>query len=227
MKNLLAGVDAVLFDLDGTLVETNIDFARMRDELLVLAGRYEVDSEAAKQFDILRIIDYIDETLRSRGMSQQADRSRQEAARILEEIELVHSETAREMAFARELIQLLRSRGVKVGIVTRNCRQASKISLRVSGFDDDLMMLAREDVLNAKPHPDHLLLALERLGAEPERSIMVGDHIMDIKGGKAAGMHTIGLLAPERPRDFFEKVAPDAVIESLREIIDAFNDLDS
>jgi phosphoglycolate phosphatase-like HAD superfamily hydrolase len=47
---------------------------------------------------------------------------------------------------------------------------------------------------------------------------MVGDHVMDVQGGKAAGMHTLGLLTPERPPDFFERAAPDGVIRALPEL---------
>ncbi|MDO8588031.1 MAG: HAD-IA family hydrolase [Armatimonadota bacterium] len=220
-------LDAVLFDLDGTLVETNIDFALMREEMLGVAGEFGVAPESARAMDILAIVEYVCDTLNARGLPERADEARREAMRRLERIELFHSETAREVESAQALIAALRDRGVKVGIVTRNCRRASEISLEASGLGVGFLMLSREDVRNTKPHPDHLMRALEILDARPDRSLMVGDHTMDVEAGKAAGMRTIGLLAPERPRDFFRKVEPDEVVESLREIVDAFVDLDS
>lgn len=225
MNHILDGIDAILFDLDGTLVETNIDFPLMKREMLALAERYGVDSAPAKSMDILAVIDYVEEALGAQP--ERARAARKEAFGVLRRIELVHSKDAREIAFARELIRRLQSVGVKIGIVTRNCRKASQESLEVCGFHGDILMLSREDVRNTKPHPEHLLHALERLGATPEKSIMVGDHTMDVEAGRSAGMRTIGLLSPERPRDFFEKVKPDAVVESLREIADALIDFDS
>ncbi|HEU4752552.1 MAG TPA: HAD hydrolase-like protein, partial [Armatimonadota bacterium] len=62
------------------------------------------------------------------------------------------------------------------------------------------------------------LLALERLETRPEQALMVGDHVMDVRGGRAAGMATLGLLTPERPPDFFEQAEPDGVIRSLTEL---------
>ena len=227
MKRVLEGVEAVLFDLDGTLVETNIDFPRMKREMLALADECGVDSEAARSLDILGVVTRIEESLQAQGNAELARKAREKAMRRLEEIELAHSETAQEIASARDLIELLRSRGIKVGIVTRNCRRASELSLRVAGLDTGLLLLAREDTPKTKPHPDHLLTALDRLGARPDRSVMVGDHLMDVAAGKAAGMRTIAFLAPERPRDFFDAAGPDAVAISLREIIDAFSHLHS
>ena len=47
---------------------------------------------------------------------------------------------------------------------------------------------------------------------------MVGDHTMDVAGGKAAGMRTLGLLTPDRPPEFFDASAPDGVIRILPEL---------
>ena len=227
MKRVIENLEAVLFDLDGTLVETNIDFALMREEMLAVADQFDVDSKPLRGMDILAIVEHVCAALTARGTPERADDARREAMRRLEKIELVQSQTAREVESANSLIAALRERGVKIGIVTRNSRRASEISLEASGLGSRFLMLAREDVRNTKPHPDHLLRALEILGASPDKSLMVGDHTMDVQAGKAAGMRTIALLAPERPRDFFDKVHPDAVVESLREIVDAFVDIDS
>jgi phosphoglycolate phosphatase len=227
MKQVLDGLEAVLFDLDGTLVETNIDFALMKREMLALADRLDLDSQPAKGMDILAIVDYVEEQIEARDDRDRAVAARSDAMAKLQEIELGHSEKATEIASARNLVEALKAHGVKVGIVTRNCRQAGLISLEASGLGTDFIMLAREDVRKTKPHPDHLLEALKLLDASPEKSVMVGDHWMDVEGGKAAGMRTIGLLSPDRPRDFFDAVKPDAVVESLREILDALIDLNS
>jgi phosphoglycolate phosphatase-like HAD superfamily hydrolase len=69
-----------------------------------------------------------------------------------------------------------------------------------------------------KPDPLHLHLALERLGVSPADAVMVGDHVMDVLGGKAAGTRTLGVLTPDRPPDFFREAAPDGVIRALPEL---------
>lgn len=219
MERLFENVDAVLFDLDGTLVETGIDFPLMRREMLRLAAEAGVHEDDLPNKDILGIVHYVQEKLGGdRGLQFRA-----RAYSILEEIELRHSQDTREIHSARELLAALKAGGTKTGIVTRNCRAASELSLGITGLQPDLV-LCREDVPRTKPHPDQLLLALSRLGAEAARSVMIGDHTMDVAAGKTAGMRTIGLLTPGRPADFFDAVGPDAVASGLKEILDAVID---
>ena len=77
----------------------------------------------------------------------------------------------------------------------------------------------RSEVARVKPHPDHLLCALERLSVEPTRAVMVGDHWMDVQAGRAAGMATVGILSAGRPADFFSREPPDLLIRELRELV--------
>lgn len=227
MKRVLAGIEAVLFDLDGTLVETNIDFPLMKREMLAFVERYGLDTSLAASLDILGIVDYLERSLVAVGKTAKAASARAEAMRRLEEIEICHSTDARAIKHAGELVERLRSLGIKIGIVTRNSRRASELSLEVVGMGTDMYMLAREDVPKTKPHPDHLLAALRHLGAAPDRSVMIGDHLMDVTAGKAARMRTIGIQPPGRPADFFDEVKPNAVAKDLQEILDAINDIHS
>jgi phosphoglycolate phosphatase-like HAD superfamily hydrolase len=107
--------------------------------------------------------------------------------------------------------------------VTRNCRAASEMSLQITGLSAEVL-LCRGDVKRTKPHPEQLLVALDMLGGDADRSMMVGDHPMDVNAGKAAGMRTVGVLLPEKPEDFFDEAAPDAVVTSLKELVDALID---
>jgi HAD superfamily hydrolase (TIGR01509 family) len=226
MKELFENLDAMLFDLDGTLVETNIDFPLMKREMLRMASEKGMPPDMLGTLDILGIVSRVEEYLHFDSRDDEAAGYKAEAFQVLEEIELRHSAHTKEIAFARELLDELRSRSIKIGIVTRNCRSASEMSLEITDLKPDVM-LCREDVKQTKPHPEQLLTALRLLGTGSDNSIMVGDHIMDIKAGKAAGMKTIGVLLAERPGDFFDEVAPDAVVESLKDIIDALIDYHS
>lgn len=222
MKRLFENIDAVLFDLDGTLVETNIDFDLMRHEMLSLAAQAGLRESDLPNLDILGIVNYIVEHLGDdRGREFKA-----QAFQVLEEIELRHAHDTQEIGFAHELLEALRTRKVKIGVVTRNCRAASDISIAATDLTLDLM-LCREDVQQTKPHPEQLLTALSLLGALPERSVMVGDHRMDVIAGKAAGMRTVGIITPERAANFYDSAAPDAVANSLKEILDAVIDSNS
>jgi HAD superfamily hydrolase (TIGR01509 family) len=223
MKPLLSNVESVLFDLDGTLVETNIDFPLMKREMMRLAVDAGISAEDIQGLDILGVTDSAVRFLKDQGKSQDARRLRSEAMRILEEIEFRHANETQEIPFARELVSHFRDCGIAIGIVTRNCRPASELSLRIADIQADVL-ICREDSANHKPHPEPVLLALARLNADPRNSVMVGDHIMDVQGGKAAGTKTIGFLRPTRADDFFDSVAPDFVTRDLREVLCAIID---
>jgi phosphoglycolate phosphatase len=220
MIPLLTEVDAALFDLDGTLVETNIDFPLMKRKMLELAADSGVDTSGLALLDILAVVEGTVDRLIENGRTIDARTMRERAMVILEEIEIGHAQSSSEIPFAKDVVTRLRSCGVKVGIVTRNCRKASESSLSIIGITPDVLV-SREDAIHHKPHPDPIHVALEALGARPQASVMVGDHIMDIASGKAAGVKTIGFLRSDRPRDFFSRIEPDYVACSLMEVLGA------
>lgn len=225
MKPLLSAVDAVLFDLDGTLVDTNIDFSLMKRRMLELADECGMDTGPLAGLDILAVIGSAVDFLRSRGQHQSGAELYARAMRILEDIELDHARNTKEIPFARELVAYLKSQDIATGIVTRNCRNASRMSLELAGITTDVL-ICREDCERHKPHPDPVLMAVEVLSVRQEHSIMVGDHMMDIASGKAAGLKTIGFLRDYRPEGFFDDVAPDRVARDLREVLGAIIDSD-
>jgi phosphoglycolate phosphatase len=214
MTNPFEGIRAALFDMDGTLVETNIDFPLMKREMLALGERHGILASELQGLDILAVVDHVTYQL----SKEEAKSVRQEAFDRLEQIELVHCQDAGPIDCAPELLKALEDAGIKVAVVTRNCRSAVRLSLEKAGIHSDVL-LTRDDVTNTKPHPDHLHQALDMLGVTPEEAMMVGDHWMDIRAGKAAGTRTIGFLRPDRPKDFFDAEPPDLVVQDLAELL--------
>jgi phosphoglycolate phosphatase len=203
---------AVLFDFDGTLVDAPIDFGRMRRDLLRTVAEAGIDPAGLAERDLLSIVAHVRERVPEPGRFVAA------AEAALMAVELECSDQAREVAGASELLLWLQEQGIRVGIVTRNCRAVvervlERIPLRHG------VLLTRTEVTRVKPDPEHLLRALAHLEARPEEALMVGDHWMDVQAGRAAGMATVGILAPGRPEDFFDREPPDHVIRELRELI--------
>ena len=210
-RRSFSGLRAALFDLDGTLVHTRIDFGRMKRSALDMVEAAGLDPAEYRALDVLAILSAA--ALRV----QDANRFLNEAEEMLVEIELAACEGAVEAEGARDTLQWLLDSGIRVGIVTRNCAPAVTRLLREIPLPHEVL-LTRADTPRVKPDPIHLHLALERLEVGPERALMVGDHLMDVAGGKAAGMRTMGLLDPDRPPDYFRQVEPDGVIRSLPEL---------
>ncbi|MGQ9524724.1 MAG: HAD family hydrolase [Armatimonadota bacterium] len=215
MKPPFRPADAVLFDLDGTLVETRLDFTAMKSALLALADSYGLPTDCLAPLDMLSIIERAAKELAS---AAQEEAFRNSAEDILRSFELPAAEHAQEIPPAMSVLSHLAGRNVRIGIVTRNCRPAAEIALRRVPLTHHLL-LTRDDVCRTKPHPDQLLQALSLLEARPARSLMVGDHPMDVKGGRAAGMFTVGLLRPPHTPGRFASHQPDAIVHSLEELL--------
>jgi phosphoglycolate phosphatase len=207
-------MDTVLFDFDGTLVEIDIDFNQMRQGIFSLGLEYGVFAEPGLY--VLESLEDIFEKLRQLDVNQARDFKRR-AKRLIVSIEVEAATRSRAMPGAKRTLRELKGRGIKIGIVTRNCRSVVIKSAETADFAYDLM-LTRDDVEKVKPDPQHLLDALNIMASKPGESIMVGDHPMDILAGKRAGMKTAAVLTSKSIKDF-EEVAPDLMLTGVADLL--------
>lgn len=201
---------AALFDLDGTLARTHLDFEAMRTAMHALSSRRGTGAATAGEQDILEI---------AAGMARAGGEPlRREAWAILEAMEVEGCAHPEPVAGAAELLSRLRDeRGLPVAVITRNCRRVSENLLQRLDLAHDLL-LAREDVPNTKPHPDAVLHACRIFGVAPGDAVMIGDLWTDIAAGRAAGTRTVGIQWPHDPPDRFARCAPDHLISSLQAV---------
>jgi phosphoglycolate phosphatase len=206
-------IRAALFDLDGTLVLTNIDFAGMKRAVLSIADEHGIDASRFADRDSLSLVRHVEEQL---GPAAAVFRARALAAIV--DCELASIERARAADGAIETLTWLRSRGVRIAIVTRNGRDAVRRLLERFPFVHDAL-LTRDDVARVKPHPLHIYEALNRLRVEPANAIMVGDHAMDIVAGRAAGVrHALAIAHEGVDARTFASSPPDALLRSFDEL---------
>ena len=204
---------AVLFDLDGTLIQQSIDFERMRVEVLGVVERFGLAPETYGAMHVLELIDRVVVVLDAREAGAGV-RFALAAQEVVTAIELAAAEGAEPYSGVPEFLARLREAGLGVGIVTRNCRPAVERVLARWALARDVL-LTRDDVDRVKPDPEHLLAALRRLGVPPCDAVMCGDHPMDIVAGRRAGTSTVGILSDGLPADRFAAVQPDLVLPSV------------
>ena len=209
-------IRAVVFDFDGTLAMLNIDFSFMRKRVFDLMRNYGVEGDLIEERYVLEIIDEVTQRLREKDASK-ASIFYQEAHRILHEIEMEAAGKGKLLPGVEGALTFLRGKGVGVGIVTRNCEDAvRKVFPEIDHFCD--VFVARNSVKKVKPHPEHLTTTLRRLKVSAEKSVMVGDHPIDIHAGKKVGMKTIGVLTGRTKREDFEQAGADYVLKDAPEI---------
>jgi hydrogenase expression/formation protein HypE len=188
---------AVLFDFDGTLTLPGLlDFPRIRAALGC------PDNETILEF-----------------ISRLADAEQREANRILEEFEMIAAQGARPNRRAKELLELLKSKQIPFGIITRNRHSMVLRSLEnFTGIkaEDFAVILTRDDSYAPKPDPEGIRVAAEKMGVPVEEVLVVGDFRYDIQAGERAGAIT-ALLTNGNPADA-SGCSPDYRLSDLDQV---------
>ena len=215
-KSQLYGIQAIIFDFDGTLAVLNIDFSAMREGVFDLMKSYDVREESIKERYLLEIIDEVYQILWKKNPPS-AEEFYQEAHQILYEIEMKAAEHGRLISGIEATLNSLMRKGIKVGIITRNCEDAvRKVFTDIDDFCD--VFVSRNSVKKVKPHPDHLTYVMKSLEISGEEAVMVGDHIIDVQAGKRVGMKTVGVLTGRTKKEEFEKAGADYILREASKV---------
>ena len=183
---------AVLFDLDGTLVDTAPDFVRVLNDLRLKYGR------PALAYDEIRVaVSAGARAMIQVGFPEYALDSPEFAAlrqEFLDNYSLGLAQESRLFSGMEDLLTALESRNIPWGIVTNKPRIYSVPLLAGLALNERCQVLVcPDDVSQTKPHPEPMYLACNTLSVSPEHTIYVGDHIRDIQAGNNAGMKTIAV----------------------------------
>jgi pyrophosphatase PpaX len=207
-------IRAVLFDFDGTLADTTELFLRTyRHTLARHLGSAPPDEEWRARFGMP-----LDVQLRHYASTAE------EVARLVASFR--EYQQAHEGALTRpfpgvvETVEELARRGLKLAIVTSKHRPGAIRAMGLCGLTDHFpVVVTPDDVPRGKPHPDPVLLALERLGVHPRESIFLGDSPFDLAAGRAAGTVTAAALWGAFPREALEAERPDHLLERPEELL--------
>jgi HAD superfamily hydrolase (TIGR01509 family) len=188
---VLRHIRGVVFDMDGTLTDSPLDFDRIRLESGIPPGR-----------PVLEFLETADpETAgRVRGILGRHEEHAAGACTL--------------RSGAREVTEELSDRGVPTALLTRNSSRAVATVLGRFGLRFDVC-IAREDA-EPKPSPQPVRLIAEKLGVQPEELLMVGDYVFDMQAGRAAGATTVLVRSAKLPEPPSEA---DYVIDELTELL--------
>jgi phosphoglycolate phosphatase len=219
---ILYPIKAIIFDFDGTLAVLNIDFSLMRERVFDLMRRYRIGEETIQEKYLLEVIDEVYQILWEKNPSG-AEAFYQKSHRILHELEMRAAQEGNLIPGAKATLRSLREKGVKVGIITRNCEDAvRKIFPDIDNFCD--VFVSRNSVKKVKPHPDHLTYVMKSLEISGEEAAIVGDHIIDVQAGKRVGMKTVGVLTGRTKKEEFEKAGADYILREASKVCELLED---
>ena len=166
----------VICDLDGTLVDSKLDFGEMRAVIGV-----------PREVGILEHIESLAEPRRSKAME------------ILHRFEFSGAKEARPIPGVEAFLGRVHRSGLPLGILTRNSREVAEFTMERFRIRPEVLV-AREDA-RPKPSPEGLIKILDRWQLGREEVVFVGDFIFDLETGKNAGVAT-ALFAPDGDPDY-------------------------
>ncbi|EED35905.1 phosphoglycolate phosphatase 2 [Luminiphilus syltensis NOR5-1B] len=221
---LPARLQGVVFDLDGTLVDTADDFIALVGAIRKEQGLPPLDDDTVRR----RVSDG-SPVLAAMAFDIDAGHSRYEHCReeFLDRYAQSLGLAAKPYPGLCELVATLGKSGIPWGVATNKYRRFAEPLMAMMPFEPAAHALVTPgDVTRSKPDPEPLLLSCKLLGTPPSGTLYVGDHRRDIDAGKNAGCPTIAaaygyINSGDNPHDW----GADAVVESSEALARMIEDL--
>lgn len=205
-------IDTVLFDLDGTIINTN--------ELIISSFQHVLDKHMSQSFTREQIIPHMGMTLEQQ---LQIFTGNDDVAEMVVDYRahnaIHHDNMVKEFPHVKEVIAALHERGIKLGVVTTKIRPSTLKALEMFGLLEYMdTIVTVNDVEHPKPHPEPVLTAIERLKADPQRTLMVGDSAADIQSANAAGVKSVAVAWSLKGVEVLQKYDPDYILNDMTDI---------
>jgi HAD superfamily hydrolase (TIGR01509 family) len=213
----LTRADALVFDLDGTLVdtvETRIAaWLRTFDEVGIPADRAQVAKLVGS--DGRRVAKIVAEAAGAAIDAERAEEIDRRAGDIYGEL----NTDPRALPGAIELLNALDERGLRWAVATSSRREQVGVSIDALGLSGRPIIIDGSQVKRAKPAPDLLLMAASELGVDPSRCWYVGDAVWDMQAARAARMPSIGVVSGSATAEELAEAGASLIVKSLTELI--------
>jgi pyrophosphatase PpaX len=202
----------ILFDLDGTLIDTN--------ELIIQSFLHTLQHYYPDQYKREDVLPFMGPTLVETFGSMNPDNI-EEMIKTYRSFNISnHDLLVKEFEGVKETVIALKEKGYKIGIVTSKMSDVVMKGLKLTALDPYFeIIVALDHVEKAKPDPGPILMALEKLDSTPEETIMVGDNHHDIVGGQNAGVRTAAVAWSIKGRHYLATFNPDYMLENMTDLL--------
>ncbi len=188
-------IEAVIFDLDGTLASFNLDYKTLRVEVRnFLNSRGVPASVLSPNESIFEMLNNAEIFFKNSSKSDQAfTEVQREALAIAEKFEVEAAATTSLMPGAIDALKALKQMNIRLGLCTINSQSATNYILQRFQIADFFeIVIPRDIVKNVKPHVEHFEVAIKALKAHPEKTLVVGDSITDMQCAKEIKAIAVG-----------------------------------
>ena len=206
-------IKAVLFDLDGTLIDTS--------DLIFRSFEHALDTVLHTQIPREELLwtfgRPLEQIMKNLG-GERAD----ELLKSFRAYSISHETDINLFPQVHETLAYLRAKEIKTAIVTSRIRPSTMRDLEILQLNSALFdaIITPESTIEHKPHPAPALKAMELLGVSPEETIMIGDSVHDLQCGREAGCHAAFVQYSMVPQEELRAQNPDYSVASLSDLID-------
>ena len=220
--NTLMPYKAVVFDLDGTLVESKINYEKMGTQIKELLGRMGMEEHIEDRRKAYMVTHGGAKSLLEYGLPpENLEKTLVELDRIMNRIELDALPTMELKPNAVETIKALHADGYRLGICTRSHRKYADRTLEMYGMDSLFhAVVARDDTPHPKPDARQLLVTIDMVGATREDTLYIGDTTTDLTTARNAEVDFIGYWRDEQWAQRLMDGGCGKIVKNLLEIVE-------
>lgn len=205
-------INTVLFDFDGTLINTN--------ELIIQSFLHTLNHYYPERYTRDCVLPFLGPTLTETFSAIDETKVEEMIHRYRKFNIERHDELVTGFPLVKETILTLKENDIKVGMVTTKIRNVVDKGIQLMELEDLFdCIIALDDVENTKPHPEPLQKAMKLLDALPQHTIMVGDNHHDIVGGQNANTYTAAVAWSAKGRDHLQQFKPDYMLETMQDLL--------
>ncbi|MCC5802089.1 pyrophosphatase PpaX [Rossellomorea vietnamensis] len=208
----MSRITTILFDLDGTLINTN--------DLIISSFLHTLNHYYPGQYGEEDVHPFMGPPLEESFGGLDPDKMEEMCAHYRAYNHEHHDSLVTEFEGVYETVKTLYDNGYKLAIVSTKVRDVVLKGLDLMNlrpFFDVIITL--DEVENAKPHPEPIEKALVALESSPGEAIMIGDNHHDILAGKNAGVLSAGVAWSAKGREHLAHYEPDFMLENMRDLL--------
>lgn len=214
-------IEAIIFDMDGTIVAFNLEYMTLRSEVRGYLLRFGVP--ASILFVNESIFDMLDKTelfLKNGGKSKRTiDKVRSEAFAIAEKQELEAAKTTSIFPNVAETLNTLKKMRMKIGLCTVNSEKSTNYILKRFGISDSFdAVVPRNKVRHVKPSSEHLEAVLKTLNVSPGAALFVGDSTRDMECARQSKVIAVGLSTGISTQSELMNAGADFLVTSIADL---------
>jgi len=224
----LLRIRAVVFDLDGTIVDFKLDYKASRAEIIqLLRDEGFPQSLFSVKDNLFEILNKVEIFLKNHHKAKHVEEVRRAIFSVTEKYEMEAAHTTSLIPGVREVLKTLKEEmKLKLALFTVNGRNSVNHILQTFNLKQYFdAVVTRDDVSMVKPNPIHLKATLDSLKVKPKETIVVGDSIWDVKSARALKVFAVGITTGIASPHELANSGANCLISSPTDIIPLLNQL--